>query len=158
MHDERVKVLARRIGELCADRQFTVAVAESLTGGQIAAALAAVPDSAEWFRGGIVAYHPQVKYDVLSVPRGPVVTLEAASRMAVSTARIMGADFSVAVTGVGGPTPAEGKHPGTVCLATTGAHRVVEAAVFRFDGEPLDVLRQTMEEALGALLGRLDTA
>ena len=63
-------------------RGLTLGVAESLTGGLIASRLVNVPGASTWFRGGVVAYHEQVKFDVLDVPVGPVVTEAAAAAMA----------------------------------------------------------------------------
>ncbi len=104
-----------------ADRSLTVAVAESLTGGYLAGRLCAVPGASQVFRGGIVAYHPDIKYQMLGVPEGPVVTEEAALAMARGAQAALGADVGLATTGVAGPDPAEGKSPGTVCLAFSGA-------------------------------------
>ena len=63
-------------------RGLTLGVAESLTGGLIASRLVNVPGASAWFRGGVVAYHEQVKFDVLDVPVGPVVSEAAAAAMA----------------------------------------------------------------------------
>ena len=84
--------LAARIGELAADRGLTVAVAESLTGGMVAMALARAPDSSTWFRGSLVAYHSDVKHEVLGVPPGPVVSAEAAAAMATGVRCLLRAD------------------------------------------------------------------
>ena len=59
---------------------LTLAVAESLTGGLVASRLVAVPGASEWFRGGIVSYASEVKFDLLDVPEGPVVSEAAARR------------------------------------------------------------------------------
>jgi nicotinamide-nucleotide amidase len=58
---------------------LTLGLAESLTGGLVAARLVSVPGASEWFRGSIVSYASQVKFDLLGVPQGPVVTAEAGS-------------------------------------------------------------------------------
>ena len=65
-----------------------VAAAESLTSGRVAAQLGAAPEAAEWFRGGLVAYHDQVKHGLLGVPDGPVVCDRAARQMARGAARL----------------------------------------------------------------------
>ena len=102
-------VAARLIG-----RGLTFAVAESLTGGLIASRLVNVPGISSWFRGGVVAYQSQIKFDVLGVPEGPVVTEPAAAAMADGVARVMGADVGLGITGVAGPDDQEGVAPGTV--------------------------------------------
>ncbi|HUC05172.1 MAG TPA: competence/damage-inducible protein A [Acidimicrobiales bacterium] len=93
---------------------LTLGVAESLTGGLIASRLVNVPGASQWFRGGVVAYHQQVKYDVLGVPVGPVVTEAAAAAMAEGARKVTGSDVGLGITGVAGPDEQEGVAPGTV--------------------------------------------
>jgi nicotinamide-nucleotide amidase len=95
-------------------RGLTLGVAESLTGGLIASRLVNVPGASAWFRGGVVAYHEQVKFDVLGVPVGPVVSEKAAAAMAEGVRRVTGADVGLGITGVAGPDDQEGVAPGTV--------------------------------------------
>lgn len=152
---ERAGQLAREIAEHAQRHSRTIAVAESLTGGQLGAALAAAPNSASWFCGGIIAYHREVKYTLLETPRGPVVTEATAIAMAESSRRLLLADIAVAVTGVGGPGPDEGKPAGTVVLATASSGTVASVATLSFTGSPVDVIEQTVEAALEALLWRL---
>jgi nicotinamide-nucleotide amidase len=95
---------------------LSVATAESFTGGLVAARLTEVPGASEVVRGGVVAYDGQVKFDLLGVPEGPVVTEDAAKAMAEGVCRVLGTDTSVSTTGVAGPAEQEGKPPGTVCL------------------------------------------
>ena len=85
-----VAVAARLIA-----RGWTFGVAESLTGGLIASRLVNVAGASSWFRGGVVAYDSQVKFDVLGVPAGPVVTESAAAAMAEGAARVTGADVGL---------------------------------------------------------------
>jgi nicotinamide-nucleotide amidase len=94
----------------------TLGVAESLTGGLIAARLTAVAGASSWFRGGIVSYASEVKRELLGVSDGPVVSEEAAAQMASGAARALGATIGLAVTGVAGPTEQEGQPVGTVCV------------------------------------------
>src|SRR5690349_12145520 len=111
---DRPAELARLIGVLASDLQVQVAVAESLTGGLLGAALAEAPGAARWYAGGIVAYARHVKHSVLDVPPGPVVSPDAALAMAAGAARIMSAEYAVSLTGSGGPEPQDGQPPGTV--------------------------------------------
>lgn len=104
--------------DLCRARGLTLATAESVTGGLIASRLTAVPGASDVFRGSIVSYASEVKYDVLDVPRGRVVSEEAAVAMAETVCLRLGADVSVAVTGVAGPAEQEGQPVGSVWLAT----------------------------------------
>jgi nicotinamide-nucleotide amidase len=102
-------------------RSLTVAVAESLTGGYVAGRLCAVPGASRAFQGGVVAYQPQVKFDLLGLEEGPVVTEAAALAMAHGVRRQLKADIGLATTGVAGPDEAEGRPVGTVCLAVAGS-------------------------------------
>lgn len=106
---------------MLAERSLTVAVAESLTGGYLAGRICAVPGASAVFRGGVVAYHPSIKFDLLDVPEGPVVTEAAALAMAHGVRRRLGADIGLATTGVAGPDESEGKAVGTVCLGIAGS-------------------------------------
>lgn len=150
-----VERLVEELTAVCLGSQGKIATAESLTGGQLAAALTAGPDASEWYRGGVVAYQPSVKHSLLKAPDGPVVTAPTAIAMACSIAELLDADYSVGVTGVGGPDPEEGEPPGTVYLATSerGEHPIVER--HKFDGEPVEVMEQTIEAALRALIARV---
>lgn len=104
--------------KLCRQQGETLATAESLTGGMIAAKLTSVPGASDVFKGGIVSYAPEAKFAILGVPEGPVVSTAAAEQMAIGACEALGATCAVATTGVAGPDPLEGHPPGTVCLAT----------------------------------------
>jgi nicotinamide-nucleotide amidase len=95
-------------------RGLTLGVAESLTGGLIASRLVNVPGASAWFRGGVVAYHEQVKFDLLGVPVGPVVSEAAAAAMAEGVCRATGSDVGLGITGVAGPDDQEGVAPGSI--------------------------------------------
>ncbi len=101
---------------LLRDRGLTLATAESVTGGLIASRLTDIPGASDVFRGSVVSYASEVKYDVLGVPVGPVVSDEAAIAMAEGACRVLGADVSISVTGVAGPDPQDGVPVGTVFM------------------------------------------
>ncbi|MFV1991117.1 MAG: nicotinamide-nucleotide amidohydrolase family protein, partial [Acidimicrobiales bacterium] len=100
--------------DMLAQRGQTLAVAESVTGGLIAKRLTDIPGASKVFRGGLVSYATDVKYDLLNVPEGPVVSEEAAIAMAEGARQLLGSDVAVATTGIAGPDEAEGHPPGTV--------------------------------------------
>jgi nicotinamide-nucleotide amidase len=95
---------------------LTLGVGESLTGGMVGARLTAVDGASRWFRGSVVAYDSRVKFNLLGVPEGPVVSAAAARAMATGAARVLEADVGLAVTGVAGPTEQDGQPVGTVWL------------------------------------------
>jgi nicotinamide-nucleotide amidase len=131
-----------------------VAVAESLTGGLLSAALAQADDASEWFAGGVVAYRSETKHRVLGVPEGPVVTPETARAMALGVLESTGADVAVAVTGVGGPGHEEGRPPGTVFICAASRDEALDVA-HRFEGSPEEVIAATVLHALRHLNGLL---
>lgn len=125
------------VGRLLLDTGSTLAVAESVTGGLIASRCTTVPGASEWFRGGVVSYATQVKADVLGVESAAVITAEAAEEMAAGVARLLGADVGLGITGVAGPTEAEGQPVGTVWvgIAFDGQAESTKLAVLAGDRE-----------------------
>ncbi|MFL6022453.1 MAG: CinA family protein [Marmoricola sp.] len=152
----RLHELVDQIAALAQSRSLTVGVAESLTGGQISAALAGGDRAADWFRGAVVAYAAQVKFDVLQVDPGPVNTGSCASQMALGAHRVLDCDVAVSATGVGGPGPDEGTPAGTVFVASSRRGRAVEVDEHHLEGEPEAVVEGTVALALGALLEVLE--
>lgn len=149
--EEAAADTAAAIADLALKHGFTVATAESLTGGQIATTLAAAEDSSEWFAGGVVSYQTHVKYDVLGVPEGqPVISETAVEAMAAGVAELMGADATVAASGAGGPGEQEGNPPGTTWIAVRvrGTNRT---ELHHFDGDPEEILGQTRQRSLELL-------
>jgi nicotinamide-nucleotide amidase len=106
-------------------RRQTLAVAESLTGGLLAATIVDVPGASSVFRGGLIVYATDLKRDLAGVPgdllaaRGPVDP-DVALALADGARRVCGADWGVATTGVAGPDPQNGLPVGTVYLACRG--------------------------------------
>lgn len=126
--------------DLLRARGLTLGLAESLTGGLMASRVVDVPGASDVFRGSVVSYASEVKFDVLGVPKGPVVSAEAASAMAAGARRVLGSDVALALTGVAGPDTQEGQRPGTVFvgidLGAYGGDRGPEATeltLFRGD-------------------------
>ena len=129
--DEPIEVVVLR---LLRERGLTLGTAESVTGGLIASRLTNVPGASEVFRGSIVSYASDVKFDVLGVPPGPVVSDDAAIAMAEGACRVLDCDVAVSVTGVAGPDTQEGQPVGTVYfgLCLDGE---VDSMVIRLPGD-----------------------
>lgn len=153
---------ARIVVEKATAAGATVATAESLTGGLIAAMLTSVPGSSASVRGGIVGYVNEVKAELLGVSedvlaRQGAVDELVALQMARGALRELGSDVSVAVTGIAGPTGAEpGKPVGTVWIGCATAKKT-HAACHHFEGgreavrlQTVLIALRTMEEALAS--------
>ena len=147
--------LAARIVGVLTERQQTVAVAESLTGGLLGAAITDIPGASVVFRGGIIAYATELKTALLGVPaallarHGPVHP-EVAAAMAAGARDRLGATFGMATTGVAGPDPADGKPAGTVHIAVSAGPEPVTRELTLTGGRD-EVRRDTVEQALRLL-------
>ncbi|MHB1235031.1 MAG: CinA family protein [Microbacteriaceae bacterium] len=153
--ENSVDAKAERVSLLFREAGLTVAVAESLTSGNIAGRLGAAEAASEWFLGAVIAYSPRVKFEILGVEPGPVVTPECAKQMAEGIARLTGSDVSVAVTGVGGPEPEESRPPGTVFFAVHGPDGT-SVQERHFAGDPASVVLATTEHALQLLIEAME--
>jgi nicotinamide-nucleotide amidase len=129
------ETMEQALANLLVARGLSLGVAESLTGGLIASRLVDVPGASAWFRGGVVAYNSAVKHDVLGVPAGPVVTVEAAAAMAEGARRVLGADVGLGITGVAGPDTQEGVAPGTVFVGLALPGREATTRQLRLPGD-----------------------
>ncbi len=99
--------MASKTGELLKAHDLTVGVAESITGGLIAHYLTGVPGSSGYFKGGVVAYRPDLKEQLLKVSPSTLavfgaVSEETAREMAAGARSLLGADFALATTGLAG--------------------------------------------------------
>ncbi|MEV5609684.1 CinA family protein [Streptomyces sp. NPDC052225] len=124
---------------LLTERGETLAVAESLTGGLVAAELVAVPGASKAFRGSVTAYATELKHQVLAVDaellaaHGPVHP-EVALQMAAGVRAALGADWGIATTGVAGPEPQDGQPVGTVFVAVVGPGTERRGSTWNFAG------------------------
>ncbi len=140
-------------------KRWTVAIAESLTGGLVAASIVDVPGASAWLRGGVVAYATDAKRDVLGVDgallaSAGAVDTRVAAQMAQGVRALFGADVGIATTGVAGPEPQDGKPVGTVCLAVvTPAGESVSTMMLR--GDRAAIRTAAADAALTAALARL---
>jgi nicotinamide-nucleotide amidase len=139
---------------LLRERGLTLGLAESVSGGLVASRLVAVPGTSDVLRGSIVSYASDVKFDVLGVTPGPVVSPEAAVEMAIGARRTLGADVGLSLTGVAGPGEQEGQPAGTLYVGLATGDGVTSASL-RLPGSrdqmrqysvisSLDFLRRTL--------------
>ncbi len=98
---------------------WTLGTAESVTGGLVAGRLTGIPGSSRVFTGSVVSYDSEVKFDLLGVDRGPVVSEAAAVQMAEGVRRVLRCDVGLALTGVAGPEEQDGRRPGTLCIGVS---------------------------------------
>ncbi|MBJ7421666.1 MAG: competence/damage-inducible protein A [Ilumatobacteraceae bacterium] len=116
--------------DILREKKLTLGVAESVTGGLVAGRLTAVVGASDVFRGGIVSYASDVKFDVLGVTPGPVVSEAAAKEMAVGVRKALGSDIGLALTGVAGPAEQDGVKVGTVCVGIAFSDGTTKSTTF----------------------------
>ncbi|RUS48236.1 competence/damage-inducible protein A [Cohnella sp. AR92] len=137
-------------------RRQTVTLAESCTGGMIAASLTTVPGSADAFLGGVVSYSNEVKHKQLGVPltllEGPnapgAVSSETAAAMAEGMRRAADSDFALSVTGVAGPAGSEGKPVGLVYVGLSEKGKGVKVEKLQLSGDREGIRIRATKRAL----------
>lgn len=154
----RIRV-ARALLQAAADRGVSLAIAESLTGGQVSSSLVEVPGASRVLVGAVVAYATRIKAQVLGVDAahlertGPV-DRDVALQMAHGVRRLLGADLGLATTGVAGPGPADGHPAGTVHVAVAAPwgrrHRELHLS-----GDRSQIRRATVMEVCELAIGFL---
>ena len=101
---------------LLEERGWTLGLAESVTGGLVGGRITSIAGASRVFKGGVISYASDVKFDVLGVEAGPVVSERAAIQMASGAQRVLGASVGLALTGVAGPDEQDGEPVGTLCV------------------------------------------
>jgi len=155
--------LAAELAEAVRPAGFTVAVAESSTGGLVGAMITDQPGSSTYFVGGVIAYSNEIKEEQLGVPadlirRVGAVSREVAEAMAEGARRRLGTSLAVAVTGIAGPD-ADGttKPVGLHYIAVASAARTASRE-FKFNGDRTSNRRQAATEALRMLVAEARSA
>jgi nicotinamide-nucleotide amidase len=141
--------------DLLRDRGWSLGLAESVTGGLVSGRLTSIPGASDVLRGSVVSYASDVKFDVLDVPRGPVVSEEAAIAMAEGARRVLGASVGLSLTGVAGPTEQDGQPVGTLWVGVSMPDRGTTATMFRLPGQRDQMRQMAVISALDLLRRRL---
>jgi nicotinamide-nucleotide amidase len=142
---------------LLREQGLTLALAESVTGGLVSGRITAVPGASHAFRGGIVSYASEVKFDLLGVPEGPVVNEPTAATMAEGVCRVLGSDVGLALTGVAGPAEQDGMPVGTLCVGISlpdgadRANRLTITRTLRLPGQRDQMRQMSVISALDLL-------
>jgi nicotinamide-nucleotide amidase len=152
--------LQETIAKVLLEKKKTLAIAESCTGGYISHLITMLPGSSAYYLGGVVSYSNEMKIDVLGVNPDTIaqfgsVSVETAAQMAEGIRKQTGADYSLATSGIMGPTGGTPeKHVGFVCVAFSSSERKTTTTFqFRFDrkrnieltaAHALDFLRKNM--------------
>jgi nicotinamide-nucleotide amidase len=126
---------------LLREQGLTLGLAESVTGGLVSGRLTSIPGASDVLRGSVVSYSSEVKFDLLDVPRGPVVSEDAAVAMAEGARRVLGADVALSLTGVAGPAEQDGQPVGTLCIAVAINGHSTVSTTLRMPGQR-DQMRQ----------------
>ncbi|MFI1971308.1 damage-inducible protein CinA [Streptomyces cinnamoneus] len=142
------------------ERGQSVAAAESLTGGLVAAELTTAPGASRAVRGSVTAYATEVKCDVLGVDEGLLaqrgaVDGEVARQMARGVRTLLRADWGLATTGVAGPERQDGKDVGTVFVAVAGPGGSSSVQELSLNGDRVGIRAESVRAVLALLLREL---
>jgi PncC family amidohydrolase len=149
--------LEEQVGQLFRARGWTLAVAESCTGGLIGHVLTRVPGSSDYFLGGVISYSDRIKIELLGVAQSTIVrdgavSEETARQMALGARARLGASFGLSVTGIAGPEGGTAVKPvglTWIGIASPEGERIER---FLFDGDRESNRQQAAAQALRTLL------
>ncbi|MBU0744217.1 MAG: CinA family protein [Gammaproteobacteria bacterium] len=155
--------LAKKTALTLRKKKLTLAVAESCTGGLLAATITAISGSSTYFERGFVVYSNIAKQEILGVKTTTLkkygaVSEKVAKEMALGTLKHSHADISIAITGIAGPTGASKNKPiGTVCFALSYLELPIKTVTMHFKGQRNLVRTQAVTFALKMLLQTLES-
>lgn len=153
--------LVQQLAAALLQRGYRLALAESCTGGLVAAHCTSLAGSSAWFERGWVTYSNTAKHEMLGVPNELLiehgaVSLPVAERMASASLDRANADMAVSITGVAGPGGGSVEKPvGTVCFAVAQGQKDVISVQKLFAGDRQDIRQQAVLQALQMLLEAL---
>jgi len=152
--------LEERLAAVLSDRALTLATAESCTGGGLSHLLTDIPGASAFFIGGVIAYHNDIKLQLLDVPREVLrhhgaVSSQTAAAMAAGCRSRFKTDFGVSITGIAGPSGGSVEKPvGLVYVAVAGLQQT-HVEEHRFTGDRSQVRKGAITAALTMILGAI---
>lgn len=149
------------VGKLLRERQATVGVAESCTGGYISHLLTSVPGSSDYYMGSLLTYSNALKVSVLGVKPDDLTNYGAVSKqvveqMANRAAEILGVDYAISTSGVAGPGGGSAEKPVGLVWIGLRTPSGVTSAQFQFNGDRERIIRKSSLMALDMLRRALD--
>ena len=154
--------IAKEVSKLLIARGWTLALAESCTGGLVCAALTDLPGSSDWFERGYITYSNQAKSECLGVPTETIesfgaVSEQVAKAMSEGAQKNAGVNVAVSITGIAGPAGGSIEKPvGTVCFGWTITKENLVAITIcktmQFSGDRQAVREQARDYALSELI------
>ncbi|CAB4848192.1 unannotated protein [freshwater metagenome] len=147
-------MIASAVVKKLTKKKATISVAESITGGALAAAITDIAGSSKVFVGGVIAYDDEIKISQLKVDKKSIkkftaVSEEVAKEMAVGASKKFNTDYAIATTGVAGPGKAYGQKAGTVWIAIASKKEVFAIALSLSGSRDL-IRHATIESALAS--------
>jgi nicotinamide-nucleotide amidase len=147
-------VIASSVVKRLTKKKVTLSVAESITGGGLAAAITEIAGSSKVFLGGVIAYADEIKVnqldvDAKTIKRFTAVSEEVAKEMAIGVRKKFNSDYAIATTGVAGPGKAYGQKAGTVWIAIASKKEVFAIALALSGSRDL-IRHATIESALAS--------
>lgn len=145
--------MGKTIGNLLTERQQTISVAESCTGGKLAYAFTSNSGASTYFKGGITAYANNIKELLLGVSKETLenegaVSEQTAKEMVLGAMLQMQSDYAIATTGVAGPNGGSDEKPvGTVCIAVASKTELI-VETFHFNRHREHNIERTIQTAL----------
>ena len=154
--------IAKEVAKLLIARGWTLALAESCTGGLVCAALTDLPGSSDWFERGYITYSNQAKTECLGVPAETIesfgaVSEQVAKAMSEGAQKNAGVNVAVSITGIAGPAGGSIEKPvGTVCFGWTIQQEnlvgITICKTMQFSGDRQAVREQARDYALSELI------
>ena len=146
--------------DLCVEKSFSVATAESCTAGLLASKIASISGASSFLKGGVVAYQNDVKINILGVSQSLLdenkeVSSEVVEQMATGARNKFLADFTIATTGYAGPTGGTKLNPiGTVFIGIASNKRTISKR-FLFSGDRETVVSKTIIKGINFFVQEL---
>ncbi|NLE02168.1 MAG: CinA family protein [Fibrobacter sp.] len=154
--------LSQRIGKALLDKNFTLSVAESCTGGLLGSVITETPGSSAYFRGGIISYDNGIKEKLLCVPHQVLLEFGAVSSqtveaMAKGAATLLETDCAISVSGIAGPDGGTQSKPVGLVFIGIAVKEDIQTYRFIFKGTRSEVREQATRTAFSLLLQQLDS-